>query len=134
VSSVTHSFCTYFDSRYLPHARTLRDSMRRHLGDFRLYALCMDNESFETLVDERSTDTVPISRADFEAWQPRVAGTASSRSLIEYYFTCSGALPAYVLEKYPVSAKIPALTWALGTSRIELLREEHGCLLSQVYR
>ena len=37
--------------------------------------------------------------ADFEAADPEVAATRSSRSAIEYYFTCSPAWMLFVLKR-----------------------------------
>ena len=44
---------------------------------------------------------MPVRLADFEAANPDVAATRPTRSMIEYYFTCSPAWMLFVLERKP---------------------------------
>src|SRR3989442_95812 len=37
-------FCTYFDSRFLPRALALRESLARRRPEFHLWGLCLDAE------------------------------------------------------------------------------------------
>jgi hypothetical protein len=94
-------FCTYFDSNYLPRGMCLYRSLERHGGDFRLFALCMDDEAYRRLSGTGPPRMTPISLADLERGDPELAQSKNSRSRVEYYFTCSPALPLYVLRQCP---------------------------------
>jgi hypothetical protein len=42
-----------------------------------------------------------ISLSELEGWEPRLLDCKHSRSLVEYYFTCTPCLPAYLLHRNP---------------------------------
>jgi hypothetical protein len=94
-------YCTYFDSGYLTRALALVESLRAVGESFRLHVLCMDDECLRTLRALAAPELVLIPLEDFERWDPEVAATKTTRTRIEYYFTCSPALPLYVLEHDP---------------------------------
>jgi hypothetical protein len=102
------SYCTYFDSGYLTRALALIESLRAVNESFRLFVLCMDDECLRTLRALSLPEVEPIALGDFEAWDPEVAATKATRSRIEYYFTCSPALPLYVLAQ---RAEIDRITY-----------------------
>jgi hypothetical protein len=101
MSSVTN-YCTYFDERYLARGLALYSSMRRYCAPFRLWVLCMSDECYRQLTALDLDDVVPLRLEEIENADPELAATKQSRSMLEYYFTCTAAL----------------LTWLL-TSRIE---------------
>jgi hypothetical protein len=92
-------YCTCFDRNYLSRGLALYHSLQRHAPDSRLWVLCLDQACHQVLVKLGLPGLVPIGLTDFEAADPEVAATRSSRSLIEYYFTCSPAWLQYVLER-----------------------------------
>lgn len=96
-----HSFCTYFDRNYLVRALCLYRSLKRHCAEFRLYALCLDDESYETIKGYGFSDLVPISLAEFEAGDEALMRAKANRSQVEYYFTCTSSLCLYILENDP---------------------------------
>jgi hypothetical protein len=98
---MTRHYCTYFDHRYLPRARVLHESLLRHDPDFQLWALCMDELAFEALTALQLPQMRPIRRTEFEQGDDRLVETQASRSLIEYYFTCTPSLPLWVLSQDP---------------------------------
>jgi hypothetical protein len=97
---MTRHFCTYFDRRYLPNALALVDSLRRHAGDFRLWALCMDDGAHAALQTLSIPEVTPISLAEFEHGDEALAAAKRHRSTIEYYFTCTPSLPLFVLRQH----------------------------------
>lgn len=94
-------FCTYFDRKYLPRMLAMQQSMVRHCPDSQLFALCMDEESYETLSERQIAGVVALRLADLEQYDPELARARPTRSLVEYYWTCGPAFMLYVLEHFP---------------------------------
>lgn len=94
-------YCTYFDHNYLPRGLALYHSLQRHAPGAELWVLCLSEACHQALTALDLPGLVPVRLADFEAANPDVAATRSSRSLIEYYFTCSPAWMLFVLNSKP---------------------------------
>jgi hypothetical protein len=94
-------FCTYFDRRFLPRALALHESLRAWGGEFRLWALCLDDESYRALEQLRPERVEPIRLADFERGDDALLEAKRTRTRVEYCFTCSPTLPLRVLERHP---------------------------------
>jgi len=92
-------YCTCFDRNYLSRGLALYHSLQRHSRGARLWVLCLDPASYQVLVALALPDLVPVRLSDFELADTEVAATRSTRSLIEYYFTCSPAWLLYVMER-----------------------------------
>lgn len=94
-------YCTYFDSNYLPRGLVLHQSLEKHSeGDFRLYVLCLDEQTEGVLKSLNKPTIVPISLKQVEAWDSDLLKVKSNRSTVEYYFTLSPILPLYVFEHF----------------------------------
>jgi hypothetical protein len=94
-------YCTYFDHNYLPRGLALYHSLQRHSQGSRLWVLCLSEACYRTLVALELPNLIPWRLSDFEAADPEVAATRSTRSVIEYYFTCSPAWILFVLNSEP---------------------------------
>jgi hypothetical protein len=94
-------YCTFFDSGYLAKALALYESMERWCGDFRLYALCLDDVAFEHLTKRGFRSLVPISIRHLEEVDPELGQAKLNRSRSEFYFTCSPCFPLHVLKTFP---------------------------------
>jgi hypothetical protein len=94
-------FCTYFDSNYLTRGLALYQSLKTHCQTFKLWALCMDDDAYTTLIKHNFPDIKPISLGDFESGNKRLLDVKKERSSAEYYFTCTPSLPLYILDHYP---------------------------------
>jgi hypothetical protein len=94
-------YCTYFDDNYLSRGLALYHSLQRHSPGARLWVLCLSEACYRTLGALDLPNLIPQQLADFEAADPEVAATRSTRSRIEYYFTCSPAWMLYVLKREP---------------------------------
>jgi hypothetical protein len=94
-------YCTYFDHNYLTRGLALYHSLQRHSQGSRLWVLCLSEDCYRTLAALELPNLVPRRLADFEAADPEVAATRSTRSVIEYYFTCSAAWMLFVLNNEP---------------------------------
>jgi len=94
-------FCTYFDRNYLPRARALHHSLEQRCSEFRLYSLCMDQHSLQTLRKAHLPHLVPIPLEDFERDDDALVRAKPTRTRVEYCFTCSPSLPLYILNQHP---------------------------------
>jgi hypothetical protein len=98
---VTYSFCTYLDRHYLPRGLALVRSLQRHCPDFRLWLLCLDAECYSILSQLQLLNVRPIALEALEAADAELAAVKPARSRVEYYFTCTPALPLHVLQRNP---------------------------------
>lgn len=94
-------YCSYFDHNYLPRGLALYHSVQRHAPAAQLWVLCLSEACYRALVAIDLPHLVPVRLSDFEAANPDVAATRPTRSVIEYYFTCSPAWILFVLERAP---------------------------------
>jgi hypothetical protein len=94
-------YCTYFDHNYLSRGLALYHSLQRHAPGAHLWVLCLSDTCYQTLAELDLPNLIPRSLAEFEAADPEVAATRSTRSTIEYYFTCSAAWMLFVLSNEP---------------------------------
>jgi len=93
--------CTYFDKNYLVLGLALYRSLQRYVELFELNILCMDEYTYKFFTKHRFANVNPISLEEFEGANPRLLEAKTNRSLIEYYYTCTPALPLYLLKKNP---------------------------------
>jgi hypothetical protein len=96
-----YCFCTYFDRNYLPRGLALYRSLREHCPEFRLWVLCMDEETHAALAQLDLPGVEPIALRAFEKGDDPLFDAKQNRSPIEYYFTCTPSLPLYVLNHWP---------------------------------
>jgi len=96
------NYCTYFDRNYLPQALSLYSSLEKNCPDFRLFALCLDEDSYQILQLLTYPKMVLIPLADVESKIPELLVAKENRSKVEYYFTLSPAMPLYIFEVYSV--------------------------------
>ena len=94
-------FCTYFDRAFLSRAVALYHSLRARCPEFRLWALCMDAESYDAVVRLALPGLQPVPLAELERHDPDLLRVKDQRSRLEYFFTCSPAWPLFLLERQP---------------------------------
>jgi hypothetical protein len=94
-------FCTYFDRNYLSRGLALYHSLKEHCPAFKLWVLCMDKTTFETLEKFNIPDLHPINLEQFEINDKPLQDAKQNRSRIEYYFTCTPSLPLFILNHHP---------------------------------
>ncbi len=102
---MTH-YCTYFDRNFLIRGLALYRSMVEHCRPFLLHVLCLDDETHAYLTATGRPGINPIRLADLERADPELLAVKSRRSLIEYYFTCTPALPLHVFATHPGAASV----------------------------
>lgn len=99
MTATVHGYCTYFDSGYLARGLTLIDSLRMN-GDFApVYILALDNQVEAYFTQHPRDGVFVLTAADVEAAEPRLAPLKTSRSRMEYYFTCTPLLVRYVMNQ-----------------------------------
>ncbi len=120
-------FCTYFDKNYLSRGLALFDSLARHCPSFRLFVLCLDEETFRFLSATDRPELVLIRLSHLEADDPELAATRPTRSMIEYYFTLT---PAWLCHVFARFSDVELLTYIDSDFRMfsspEPLYEELG--------
>lgn len=99
--TATCHFATYFDVNYLPRAVALYRSLEKHAGPFTLHALCLDQASLDVIarLNLPHLRTVPL--ATLEAADPELLAVKPTRSIVEYYFTCTAAFLAHLFLVVP---------------------------------
>jgi len=96
------NFCTLFDKNYLYKGLALYNSLKVHCPDFKLWILCMDNETLE-LIQKLNLDSIQtISLSEFETKD--LLRVKSERNRAEYSWTCTANLCRYLLTNKKVDA------------------------------
>lgn len=93
-------YCTLFDRHYLSRGLALHSSLLRHGGDFRLYILCLDRPTLDTLSALALPRVELIADETLEQWDRELKATRSTRNAAEYYFTCKPVLMRYLLAHF----------------------------------
>jgi len=94
-----YNFCTYFDKYYLYKGLTMCRSLKKHLPESRLWILCFDDTAYDIMGKLDLPNIKLIHYTNFE--DDDLLKAKSNRSLVEYYWTCTPALPLYLLEIFP---------------------------------
>jgi hypothetical protein len=73
----------------------------QHDPMFQLWILCMDDGCYDILEEMELPNVHLVSLAELENKFPGLLEAKKNRTVIEYYFTCTPALPLYVLDTGP---------------------------------
>ncbi len=97
-----YHFCTYFDSHFLSKGLALYQSLENHCRTpFKLFVLCMDNQSYSFLAQQNLQNIRLIRLKTFEHNDHKLLEAKINRTRIEYYFTCTPSFPLFILNSYP---------------------------------
>lgn len=91
-------YCTYFDHRYIDRGLAMIRSLRLVDGDCRVVVLCLSNACWRVLADMAEPGVELIEIGIFESDNPDLLAIKPTRTLLEYYFTLSGALVHQLLQ------------------------------------
>jgi hypothetical protein len=94
-------FGTLFDKNYLTRGLALYNSMINHVDDFKLFVLCLDEDTFDYFQLRDLKHIEPIRLKTIEDEYKDLNRVKPQRNIVEYYFTLSPIFPLYLLEKYP---------------------------------
>lgn len=97
----TYFFCTYFDKNYSAKGLALYYSIQKHVQSFRLYILCLDNETHAVLSHLKLPSVILIPLEELEQHDPELFATKKKRTLIEYYFTLTPAFILHIIKEFP---------------------------------
>ncbi len=101
-------YCTLFDRNYLTRGLALYRSLVGWDNALRLWVLCLDGQT-ETLLRQLDLPGLHlIALPALEAGDPALAATRSTRTPVEYYFTCT---PALVSHLFATVTDIGCLTY-----------------------
>jgi hypothetical protein len=95
-------FCTYFDWNYRHKGWVMLESLQRCCPDYHLWVLALDDTIRDTLARLRPPNVSIISMSSFEDEELRA--TRTTRSLREFYWTCTPGWMEFVLTKGPVDS------------------------------
>ena len=93
-----HNFCTLFDSNYLSRALVMFHSLEATGENFKLYAVCFDDLSFQILSKLKLANLVVIQLSDFE--NEELIEVKKLRTAGEYCWTCTPYVIRYVIDTY----------------------------------
>lgn len=93
-----HAYCTYFDSGYLPRALALFDSLERNGDTAPIWVLALDDATADYLEGLARPGLHVIRADDLERTVPELAPLRSTRSRMEFYFTCTPLLLRHVMN------------------------------------
>lgn len=77
------------------------ESLRKHCPDFKIWMLCLDEQAHLELSRLNLSGVVLVALSELEDNDGPLLEAKKSRSLLEYYFTCTPSLPLYVLNQDP---------------------------------
>ena len=109
------SFCTLFDSVYLPQGLALLRSLERHVPAMRLWVLAMDARCHQLLTNLEHPSLRVLQLEEVETEELRLA--RRKRSWGEYCWTLTPFLPGMVMDRDPeasIVTYIDADCWLRG--------------------
>ena len=132
------AYCTYFDSGYLSRGLALIGSLREHGDDSPIWVLALDDEVPRRIAEMHLDDVQVIRVHEMEAAFPRLAGVRAERTRMEYYFTMTPLLIAYVMDHSPAGTAVayldadmwffsePAAVWeVLGAGSVGIIEHRY---------
>ena len=75
-------YCTYFDKNYAVRALALSSSLEVYSEPFKLFALCIDSESYQIISQFGTASIVPLKLEDIEKYDKSLFKTKNNRSKI----------------------------------------------------
>jgi hypothetical protein len=91
------NFVTLFDSLYLPQAIALHNSMQKHIKDYLLWMLCVDEISYLTLSHLKLPNTMLLNLSEIET--DELKEVKRKRTPGEYCWTLTPFAPDFVFER-----------------------------------
>lgn len=93
---MTEHFVTLFDSHYLLHGLALHRSMQRHIKNYTLWVLCVDDKAFEVLTTLQLPNVQLLQLSELETAD--LLRVKPRRTTAEYCWTLTPFAPRFVFE------------------------------------
>jgi len=94
-------FCTLSDKNYLALGIALYQSLKEHCKeDFKLYYLCLDDETQTRLLDYSKEEIIPISLTELEKEREELRTARANRPYNEYCWTLASYFTLYLFEQH----------------------------------
>lgn len=90
-------FVTLFDSLFLPQGMALHMSMERHLRDYTLWVICVDDEAYEVLMRLKLENVRPLQLRKYETEE--LLRVKRERTIGEYCWTLTPFTPSFVFAE-----------------------------------
>lgn len=92
------SYCTLSDKNYLALGIALYKSLENHCSEpFKLYYLCLDDESYNRFLSLGYKDVIPVSLSEMEKKEPELQEARANRPYNEYCWTLASYFSYYLL-------------------------------------
>ena len=95
-TTIMKHYVTLFDSLFLPQGMALHISMERHLSNYKLWVLCVDDKAHQILTDLQLPNVELLKLSDLEG--PELLNVKPLRSKAEYCWTLTPFAPRFVFE------------------------------------
>ncbi len=89
-------YVTLFDSHFLPQGLALQMSMERHIKDYTLWMLCVDDEVYDSLTKLNLRNVRLLKLSELET--PELLAVKPTRSKGEYCWTLTPFAPRFAFE------------------------------------
>ena len=103
---MSEHYVTLFDSGFLPYALALHASLVRHGGDFRLWAVCLDERAVDALGHLGLSGVTAVPLCEVEAIDPRLPAIRPTRSRAEYCWTLTPFVFDAAFRRAPEAARM----------------------------
>lgn len=100
-------YVTLFDGMYLPQGLALYRSMERHLSDYTLWIICVDDGAFDALAQLNLPNVKLLSAAELETEDLKRVKPGRTRA--EYCWTLTPHAPRFVFESEPTAQRVTYL-------------------------
>ena len=96
------TLCSLWDSAYHTKGLALIESLRRHVPEFALYVLTLDDAVWDYFEGCHCPYIVPIRLSEVEA--PDVLAAKNNRSKVEYFWTLASVLTSWCVDQFRLSS------------------------------
>lgn len=103
-----NAYYTYCDRNYAVRAAAMCRSLRRESGPIQMYVFCLDEDTHRAFTQANLPDVTLLTLAELEMNDPELLAVKSTRSVVEYYFTCTSSAGWYLMNARP---EIDVLTY-----------------------
>jgi hypothetical protein len=93
-------YCTLFDKNYLYQGVALYQSLVRHAGNFKLYALCMDQAAY-TMLGKMNLENLIALRVE-DMLTPQLEEVRSLTTHGQFCWVCQPIICKYILDRFNV--------------------------------